>query len=63
MNNRERNSLPKLEEVQFLLGASVLTYEDGRVKIVSWGRYGGIRRVGYGGLRRLGEEDEQETTA
>jgi hypothetical protein len=60
MTDRERNSLSNLEEVQFLLGASVLAYEDGRVNIVSWGEHGGIRRVGYGGLRRLGGEQEAE---
>jgi hypothetical protein len=62
MTDRERNSLPNLEEVQFLLGASVLAYEDGRVNIVSWGRYGGIRRVGYDGLRRLSEDEQEART-
>ena len=59
MSAREHNPLPKLEEVQFLLGVSVLAYEDGCVNIVSWGEHGGIRRVGYDGLRRLGESERE----
>ncbi|HET7325474.1 MAG TPA: hypothetical protein VFJ06_14195 [Halococcus sp.] len=62
MNNRERNSLPHLESVQFLLGTSVYAYEDGRVKIVSWGEHGGIGLVGYGGLRRLDEGEREANT-
>lgn len=62
MSDRERSPLPHLEGVQFLLGASVYAYEDGRVDIVSWGEHGGIGLVGYGGLRRLGE-GEREATA
>ncbi|WP_435078562.1 hypothetical protein [Halococcus sp. AFM35] len=54
--------LPSLGSVQFVLGATVYAYEDGRVDTVSWGEHGGIGLVGLGGLRRLGE-DEQETTA
>ena len=61
MTDRER-ALPRLESVQFVLGASVYAYEDGRVDIVSWGEHGGIGLVGYGGLRRFGD-GEQETTA
>ena len=56
------SALPSLESVQFILGATVYAYDDGRVDIVSWGEHGGIGLVGYGGLRRLGE-DEQEATA
>jgi hypothetical protein len=56
------SALPSLESVQFVLGATVYAYEDGRMDIVSWGEHGGIGLVGYGGLRRLGE-DEQEATA
>ena len=55
MTGRERNPLPSLEGVQFVLGATVYSYEDGRVDIVSWGEHDGIRRVGYDGLRNLGE--------
>ena len=56
------SDLPSLESVQFVLGATVYAYEDGRVNIVSWGEHGGIGLVGYGGLRRLGE-GEREATA
>ena len=56
------SALPSLESVQFLLGATVYAYEDGRVDIVSWGEHGGIGLVGWDGLRKLGE-DEQEATA
>jgi hypothetical protein len=56
------SDLPSLESVQFMLGATVYAYEDGRVDIVSWGEHGGIGLVGYGGLRRLGD-GEQEATA
>ena len=55
------STLPSLESVQFLLGATVYAYEDGRVDIVSWGEHGGIGLVEWGGLRRF-SEDEQETT-
>ena len=40
------STLPSLESVQFLLGATVYAYEDGRVDIVSWGEHGGIGLVG-----------------
>ena len=40
------SALPSLESVQFLLGATVYAYEDGRVDIVSWGEHGGIGLVG-----------------
>jgi hypothetical protein len=56
------SDLPSLESVQFLLGATVYAYEDGRVDIVSWGEHGSIGLVGWGGLRRLGE-GEREATA
>jgi hypothetical protein len=62
MTERKPNPLPSLEGVQFLLGASVYAYEDGRVDIVSWGEHGGIGLVGYGGLRRL-DERKQEAEA
>jgi hypothetical protein len=53
------SDLSSLESVQFMLGATVYAYGDGRVDITSWGEHGGIGLVGWGGLRRLGE-DEQE---
>ncbi|WP_273837489.1 hypothetical protein [Halococcus sp. PRR34] len=59
MTDRERNPLPSVEGVEFLLGASVYGYESGRVDIVSWGEHGGIGLVGYGGLRRLGEGNQE----
>ena len=59
MTDRERNPLPSLEGVQFVLGATVYSYENGRVGIVSWGKHGGIRRVGYDGLRNLGEGERE----
>ena len=59
MTDREHNSLPSLEGAQFVLGATVYSYEDGRVDIVSWGEHGGIRRVGYDGLRNLGEGERE----
>lgn len=62
----DRNPLPHVEGVEFLLGVSVYAYESGRVDIVSWGEHGGIARVGYGGLRRFSEgegEGEREAKA
>ena len=60
MSQRDRNPLPSLESVEFLLGATVYAYENDRVDIVSWGEHGGIRRVGWGGLRHLGDVDGDE---
>jgi hypothetical protein len=56
------SNLPSLESVQFMLGATVYAYEDGRVDIVSWGEHGGIGLVGWGGLRKFGE-DKREAEA
>jgi hypothetical protein len=55
------SDLPSFESVQFMLGATVYAYEDGRVDIVSWGEHGGIGLVGWGGLRRLGEGNREAT--